>query len=429
MRPSPPSKPRSRWPDGSAVAGADRTHSARRRVYELLEPGSSERAARLVDLVLIGLVLINVAAVVLESVPRLASAYGSLFLVIEVASVAIFTVEYLLRLWSAPEHAPVADRHPWDARLHFALQPQSLIDLLAIAPVYVGLFLEGDLRAFLVLRLFRFFKLARYSPGIASLAEAIYSERRALLASAVILFGSVLIAASLMHIAEQGAQPDKFGTIPDAMYWAAITLTTVGYGDVVPVTPLGRLIASFTAFVGWILLALPVGIVASAFAREIHRRDFVVTWSMVAQVPLFADLEADELSQIIRHLRSQSCEPDEIITRRGEPADSMYLVAAGEVEIEMPDKSVVLGPGHVFGEIAVLRKSERSATARARDHTRLLVLDAADLHHLMDRSPRLAERIREVAEKRVGPEALGDKGDIAAEEIGPGATKEKRRQA
>jgi voltage-gated potassium channel len=197
----------------------------------------------------------------------------------------------------------------------------------------------------------------------------------------------------------------------------------------VPVTSMGRLIASVTAFVGWILLALPVGIVASAFAREIHRHDFVVTWSMVARVPLFSDLDADELSQIIRHLRSQSCERDEIIARRGEPADCMYLIASGEVEIELPDRRVVLGPGHVFGEIAVLRKSERTATVRARDHTKLLVLEAADLHHLMDRSPRLAERIREVAEKRVGPEALSETSDLAAEEVGTEAAKEQRRQA
>jgi voltage-gated potassium channel len=408
------------------LAEGPRPHSLRRRVYEVLEPGSSDSAARAVDLFLIALVLINVAAVVLESVPAFAGAYGLAFMAIETVSVAVFTLEYGLRLWSAPEHAPLADLPPWRARLRFALEPQSLIDLLAIAPVYASLFVEGDLRAFLVVRLFRFFKLARYSPGIASLAEAVYSERRALLASGIILLGTVLIAASLMHFAEDEVQPDKFGTIPDAMYWAALTLTTVGYGDVVPVTSMGRLIASFTAFVGWILLALPVGIVASAFAREIHRRDFVVTWSMVARVPLFADLDANELSQIIRHLRSQSCERDEIIVRRGEPADSMFLISSGEVEIELPERRVTLGPGHVFGEIAVLRKSERSATVRARDHTRLLVLDAADLRHLMDRSPRLAQRIREVAEDRVGPEALSEKGDIAAEEVGPSAAEDQR---
>ena len=382
----------------------------RRRVYELLEPGSHDWQARAVDLALIGLVLINVAAVVLESLPALATRFGALFLTIEFVSVIIFTFEYILRLWSAPEHAPLADLPPWQSRLRFALQPQSIIDLLAIAPVYAALFVTGDLRAFLVVRLFRFFKLARYSPGLASLVEAVYSERRALLASGVILMGTVLIAASLMHLAEQEAQPDKFGTIPDAMYWAIITLATVGYGDAVPITPLGRLIASLTAVAGLIMLALPVGIIASAFAREIHRRDFVVTWSMVARVPLFADLNADELSDIMRFLRSQSCEPDEIVVRRGEPADSIYFIAAGEVEIELPEKRIVLGPGNFFGEIAVLRKSERTATVRARKHLKLLVLDAADLHHLMDHSPRMAQRVREVAEKRVGSDALGDLG-------------------
>jgi voltage-gated potassium channel len=401
------------------VADAGPAHPIRRRVYELLEPGSGDRAARAIDLLLISLVLVNVTAVVLESVPGFARAFTPLFLVIEVVSVAVFTIEYILRLWSAPEHAPLADRSNWSARLRFALAPQSLIDLLAIAPVYAGLFVDGDLRAFLVLRLLRFFKLARYSPGIASLSEAIYSERRALLASAVILFGTVLIAASLMTIVEGEAQPDKFGTIPGAMYWAALTLTTVGYGDVVPVTHLGRLLAALTAFVGWIMLALPVGIIASAFAREIHRRDFVVTWNMVARVPLFAGLDADELSEILRSLRSQSCERGEVIVRRGEAAESMYLIAEGEVEIELPDRRVTMGPGHFFGEIAALKKSERSATVRALDHAKLLVLDAADLHHLMDRSPRMAERIREVAAERVGREALEEHGDIATEELTP----------
>jgi voltage-gated potassium channel Kch len=253
------------------VADAARTQSIRRRVYELLEPGSSDWAARTVDLVLIGLIVVNVAAVILESIPPLEAAFGSLFLVIEIVAVIVFTAEYVLRLWSATEHAPLSELTPWRARLRFALQPQSLIDLFAIAPVYVSLFIAGDLRAFLVLRLFRFFKLARYSPGIASLAEAVYNERRALLASVVILMGTMLIAASLMNIAEGHAQPDKFGTIPAALYWAALTLTTVGYGDVVPVTATGRLLAGVTAFVGWIMLALPVGIVASAFAHEIRR--------------------------------------------------------------------------------------------------------------------------------------------------------------
>jgi voltage-gated potassium channel len=105
----------------------------------------------------------------------------------------------------------------------------------------------------------------------------------------------------------------------------------------------------------------------------------------------------------------------------------MYLIAEGEVEIELPDQRVVLGPGQFFGEIAAIRKSERSATVRALDNAKLLVLDAADLHHLMDRSPRMAERIREVAEERVGPEALGARGDIASEELKPEPNEADRR--
>jgi hypothetical protein len=145
-----------------------------------------------------------------------------------------------------------------------------------------------------------------------------------------------------MHVIERGAQPDKFGTIPDAMWWAIVTLGTIGYGDVVPVTALGRIVASITIFVGLIMIALPIGIIATAFAEEIHRRDFVVTWGMVARVPLFAELEATEIADIMRLLHAQQVEAGDVITRRGELAHSMYFIADGEVEIgslESPSES------------------------------------------------------------------------------------------
>jgi voltage-gated potassium channel len=148
------------------------------------------------------------------------------------------------------------------------------------------------------------------------------------------------------------------------------------------------------------MLALPVGIIASAFAREIHRRDFVVTWTMLARVPIFAGLGPGDLAEVMRHLRSQSCEPDEIIVRRGERADSMFIIASGEVLVDLRDGSVRLGPGHFFGEIAVLERSERTATVRAVTRCKLLVLEAYDLQLLMDRSPVMAQRIREVAGSR-----------------------------
>jgi voltage-gated potassium channel len=266
----------------------------------------------------------------------------------------------------------------------------------------------------------RFLKLARYSPGMRSLLDALYAERRALVGCFVILLGAALMSATAMHLVERHAQPEKFGTIPDAMWWAIVTLGTIGYGDVVPVTTLGRVVASATIFGGLIMIALPVGIIATAFAEEIHRRDFVVTWGMVARVPLFADLGASDIADILRLLRAQVCEAGRVIVRRGEPASCMYFIAAGEVEVELPKERVKLGVGQFFGEIALLRRSNRSATVMAVSRTNLLALDAHDFHSLMEREPRIAAHINEVARSRVGTERITPKGDIIADELAAG---------
>ncbi|MGO4572283.1 cyclic nucleotide-gated ion channel [Microvirga sp. 2TAF3] len=353
-----------------------------------------------VHIFLVTLIIVNVTAVVLQSVPSLESTWWWLFIAIEVLSGVIFTAEYAARFWCAPEHAPWRHLKPWHARLKWALHPQSVIDLLAILPFYLAYWDIESLRVFLLLRLFRFFKLARYSPGLTSLIEAIYSERRALIACGVILLGTVLIAASAMNLVEREAQPDKFGTIPEAMYWAILTLTTVGYGDVVPITPLGRAIAGITAVAGLVMLALPVGIIASAFSREIHRHDFIITWSMVVRVPLFEDLSAEEIASVMHRLRSQSCTPGEIIVHKGELAHSMYLIASGEVEVLLPGEAVRLGPGDFFGEIGVLKRRRRGVTVKAVTTCKLLVLDAEDLHQLIDANPTMAQHIDEVIEAR-----------------------------
>jgi voltage-gated potassium channel len=249
-----------------------------------------------------------------------------------------------------------------------------------------------------------------------SLVAVLDAERKAVFASAVVLFGLVLVAAAAMHLVERDAQPDKFGTIPDAMWWAVVTLTTVGYGDATPVTLAGRLVASVTMFMGLMMIALPVGIVATAFAEEIHRREFVVTWGMIARVPLFSTLDASEIADIMRYLRAQSVPSGEVIVRRGEAADSMYFIAAGQVVIELPNHRVTLGEGQFFGEMALLRQSRRSATVRATQPTKLLVLDARDLHLLMDRNPDVAKRIELVVRERA--EFVDQaKGDMLASEM------------
>ncbi len=387
----------------------------RRRIHFILDTGlGADRTTVLVHRALILMVLISVSSVVLESVPRIAARYGKWFTLIEIAAVVVFTVEYALRFWSAPDHTPYSGMTPIAARWAFVKTPSALVDLFTVLPMYLSFFVAADLKVLLLLRLLRFFKLARYSPGMRSLVAVLEAERKALVASAVVLFGLVLVAASAMHLVEHDAAPDKFGTIPDAMWWAVVTLTTVGYGDAVPTTLAGRLVASVTMFMGLMMIALPVGIVATAFAEEIHKREFVVTWGMIARVPLFAELDASEIAEIMRYLRAQSAPVGQRIVRRGEIAQSMYFIAAGEVTVELPHKQVKLGEGQFFGEVALLRRTRRTATVRASQATKLLVLDAGDLHLLMDRNPELGKRIEQVVQQRSLQHATGD---ILAAEI------------
>jgi voltage-gated potassium channel len=224
------------------------------------------------------------------------------------------------------------------------LGPFGVIDLLAVLPFWLALIWPADLRVILIFRIVRFLKLSRYSPAMRSLLDALYSERRALTRCFVLFVGATLIVASIMHLIERDVQPDKFGTSPDAMWWAIVTLGTIGYGDVVPVTALGRVIASFTIFLGLVMVALPIGIVSTAFADEIHRRDFVVTWSMVARVPLFAELRAGEIADIMRLLRAQQVEPGAIVARRGEPAHSLYLSSPAKSRSSLRSSASGSGP-------------------------------------------------------------------------------------
>jgi len=316
----------------------------RRRVYEILEQGPvGDRAALKVHRCLVALIIVNLTAVILESVPTLAARYHFWFDLIEYFSLSVFSIEFGLRVWVAAEHAPYQHLSAMAAGFKYMRSAAGIVDLLAVLPFWFAVLLPSDLRVLVVLRMMRFLKITRYSPAMRSLLEVLNSERRALFGCIVILFGTMLITAALMHLVEGKVQPDKLGTIPDAMWWAIVTLGTIGYGDVVPVTILGKAIAAATIVLGMVMIALPVGIIANAFAEEIHRRDFVVTWGMVARVPLFSGLKANEIADIMRLLRAQQVDPGAMIVRRAEPGHSMYFIAAGEVEIGLPHERVRLG--------------------------------------------------------------------------------------
>ncbi|WP_050402036.1 cyclic nucleotide-gated ion channel [Bradyrhizobium embrapense] len=387
----------------------------RERLYELLEQDHLPYSvgSRFVRLV-IAIITVDVLAAILASVPEIDAQFWWLFTAIEIAAVIAFALEYAARLWSVVGRS-LRDMTPSQARLEYACSALGVIDLLAFLPSAIALAV-GDKTALVLFGMLPFLKLVRYSTAMRSLLAAMHAERRTLFGCVVILTGAVLLFASLLYAIEHKVQPDKFGTMPQAMWWAIVTLGTVGYGDVVPVTLLGRIVTVVAIVVGFAMIALPVAIISTAFADEVRRRDFVVTWGMLARVPLFSHLGAAEIADIMRLLRSQTIEAGEILVRRGDAASSMYFITAGEVEIDLPSQRVRLADGTFFGEIALLRRTSRSGTVTAMRKTKLLLLDAQDFHALIERMPALAAHVRETAEARLAdPLAAG--GDLAAGEI------------
>ncbi|MCC2112916.1 MAG: ion transporter [Hyphomicrobiales bacterium] len=395
------------------------TARIKRRIYDVLEDGGvQDTTSAVVNGFLVGLIVVNVFLVILETVPSLESRYWRLFEVLDVISVAIFTVEYLMRLWVADEHAPVRRYGPLMARLRYAVQPSAIVDLLAIAPSYLVFFGVGaDLRFLRLFRLVRFLKLTRYSPGIRSLVNAVVTERHALIGSLVIMAGLIITAATALYLIEREIQPDGFGSIPAAMWWALATLTTVGYGDVVPMTVAGKIIGGVVMVFGLGMFAVPIGIIATAFAHEIHQREFVVTWAMVARVPLFRGLTAPEIAEVMKLLHAQTFQEGAVITHAGDPAHSMYFIASGSVRLLLPKEAIEMEEGMFFGELAILRQSQRSATVVASRRCQLLVLNASDLQALFLRRPGIAKHIRSAAEQRLGEEVITPGGDMASQEL------------
>lgn len=253
--------------------GMESIAAIRRRTWEVLEVGNEgDQLSRTIDLMIMGLVLGNVAAVTLESVPALWAAYHDLFIAFDDVSIAAFSAEFLMRVWSAVD-ADDGEGSALRRRLRYLCSPMAVVDVLAIAPFYLSAFFALDLRFLRVLRLMRIVKLTRYSAALARIFEVYRLQRAALTASFFIMAVAIIISASIVYIVEHTAQPEDFGSIPAAMWWAVCTLTTVGYGDVAPVTPLGKIFASAIQLVGIAMVALPTSLFASGFAHIMSRNE------------------------------------------------------------------------------------------------------------------------------------------------------------
>lgn len=246
----------------------------KRRVHQILEvapPGDG--ASRAVNLSIMALIILNVAAVILDTVEVLHSRYDPLFRGFELFSVAVFSVEYFLRIWSSTADERFAGSGV-RGRLRFMRTPYAIIDLVAILPFYLP-FLVVDLRhvrAIRLFRLFRLFKMARYSESMRTLGRVLAMKKEELLISLFSLLILLVFSSSMVYYVENDAQPEAFSSIPAAMWWGVVTLATVGYGDVYPITPAGKLIGALVILVGIGMFALPAGILASGFVEVLDGR-------------------------------------------------------------------------------------------------------------------------------------------------------------
>jgi voltage-gated potassium channel len=287
-----------------------RVQEIRWRTMQILDEGDADDKPSLwCDRLITLVILLSVTAIILESVDSIGSVYGAQFAMFEALSVAFFTLEFMLRLWSNGSRHSQSD---WKGRKDYIFSFHGLVDIISILPFYLqAIFPGADLRVLRILRLTRLLKLSHYSTAIEDLASAIYAERRSFGAVVYLLAIAIVASSTLMYYAEAAVQPEKLASIPHAIYWSVITLTTVGYGDISPITPVGKAIAIVTAFLGIATLAIFSGIVATSFANQLAKKK--VLYEQQLRDALSDGFVEEREKQLLTKLQSEFGLSDEMV--------------------------------------------------------------------------------------------------------------------
>jgi voltage-gated potassium channel len=308
------------------------------------------------------------------------------------ACLAFFVFEWVVRL----RHAFQTDR----ARA-YVVSFRGLVDATAALAVPLAMIVGANPKSAWLFGILWMLKVVPGIPGLRQLRRVLVLESGPLLSVLVIFLMVLFLAAVAEYLLERDVQPAGFSSVPAALWWAVATLTTTGYGDVVPITPLGRMVAAVVMICGLGVFGLWAGILATGFAAETRRDNFLKTWESVSKVPFFAALGPAAIADVTGMLRTIDLPARTTIIRKGQVGDCMYFIAAGEVEVDLPGKKIALGDGAFFGEMALLGNNLRSANITTTRVSQLLVLDLVDFRVLMARHPDLAETIDAEAKRRV----------------------------
>lgn len=323
-----------------------------------------------------------------------------------------FIFEYIVRIWTATEAHPdmqedeeehLADIASHHYRLGYVFSFMGVMDLLVIGSLAYAL-VSGDYSTWpsfvMVLALFKF---SRLIPGLDLVGTVIKNERQTLSALVLTLGILVIVLSTALYLIENAAQPDMFKSVANSMWWGVVTMTTTGYGDMAPVTWVGRVIGACAMLVGIAMLAMPAGILSNGFAEEIKRREQLRAWQIISNLELFSGLESGCIADIANCLKTQIIPARSAVVKKNAVADSMFFIVDGEVEVEMksrPPQPIRLKTGDIFGEAGLLDNKRRNATIRTVRTTRFLVLELRDFHNIANEHPELMDRIKAIDEKR-----------------------------
>jgi voltage-gated potassium channel len=335
-----------------------------------------------------------VAGVVLMVLLSIDSAYSALYGWLDAllfACLVFFIFEWVVRLRQAVRTQRVAG---------YLLSIRGFVDGAGALAIPLALLFGATPKTAWLLGVLWLLKVIPGIPGLRLLRRVLVQESGPLFSVLVIFLMVLFLASVVVYFLERDVQPGTFGSIPAALWWAVATLTTTGYGDVVPITPLGRIVAAFVMICGLGVFGLWTGILATGFAAETRRDNFLKTWESVSKVPFFAALGPAAIADVTHMLRTMDLPARTTIIRKGQAGDCMYFIADGEVEVDLPGKKVLLGEGAFFGEMALLGNNLRSANITTTRVSKLLVLDLVDFRMLMARHPDLAETIDTEAKRR-----------------------------
>jgi len=371
----------------------------RKETYKSIAPAGDPSLARhpAYLVILVAIILLALDGIV-STVSDLPEPCSWIFKVISFGAFSVFTLEYGVRLWVSPMRTP---ENPVRALLGYAFSFLGLVDLFVVLPYWLSYLFALPDWCVMMASFLSLIKLTRFVPGLGIFISVFRNEGRSLLTALIVLVVLLILASGVIYALEYPYQPLIFSSVPDTLWWAIVTIASVGYGDMIPITPIARILAGFLMLLGIAVFAVPAGILATGFASELRKRDFLVTWKTVSRMPLFAGLDANSIAEIARLLTSEIIPPDTVIVRKGDAAQAMFFILQGDVEVETLPNPTRLTAGQYFGEIALLKDLERTATVISITEVHLLVLGVKEFRRLIEENPQIRETITRVAESRL----------------------------